>query len=145
MKFLVHNSTHHNTSEYREIKKLAEQFHEKMQQQPLQDGAPSRQREGKQKMNPQEEKDIEMEFQDAKRALKAVYDHSESKSSGNEHRKALHVMFEGSWTLRPDASSRPCTEKLRWWHLHQKQCHIASGWRRRLVSTPLTASRAWRA
>jgi hypothetical protein len=99
VKFLVHNSTRHSTSEYREIKKLIEQFCEKMQQQPRQDGAPSRQREGKQKMNLQEEKDVEMEFQDAKRALKAVYGHSESKSSDNEHRKALHVMFGGSWDI----------------------------------------------
>jgi hypothetical protein len=37
----VHNSTCHTTSECREIKKLAEQFREKMQQQ-RQDGAPSR-------------------------------------------------------------------------------------------------------
>jgi hypothetical protein len=47
--------------ECREIKKLAEQFREKMQQ-PCQDGAPSRKWEGKQKVNPQEEKDVEMEF-----------------------------------------------------------------------------------
>jgi uncharacterized protein (DUF4415 family) len=62
----VHNSTRHTTSECRKIKKLTEQFHEKMQQQQRQDGAPSRQREGKQKVNLKEEKDAEMEFQDAK-------------------------------------------------------------------------------
>jgi hypothetical protein len=67
-----------------------------MQQQPRQDGTPSRQWEGKQKMNPHEEKDIEMEFQDDKRALKAMYEQSDSESSDNEHRKALHVMFGGS-------------------------------------------------
>jgi hypothetical protein len=50
-------------------------------------------------MDPQEEKDIEMEFQDAKRALKAVYGHSDSESSDNERRKALHVMFGGSWAI----------------------------------------------
>jgi hypothetical protein len=38
----------------------------------------------------------EMEFQDAKRALKAVYGNSDSESSGNERRKTLHVMFRGS-------------------------------------------------
>jgi hypothetical protein len=46
----VHNSTRHITSECREIKKLVEQFREKMQQQSRQDGAPSRQREEKQKI-----------------------------------------------------------------------------------------------
>jgi hypothetical protein len=40
-----------------------------------------------------------MEFQDAKRALKAVYGHSDSESSDNEHRKALHIMFSGSWDI----------------------------------------------
>jgi hypothetical protein len=47
----------------------------------------------------QEEKDIKMEFQDAKRALKAVYGHSDSESSDNERRKTLHVMFGGSWAI----------------------------------------------
>jgi hypothetical protein len=68
-------------------------------QQHHQDGAPSCQREGKQKVDPQKEKDVEMEFQDARRALKAVYGHSDSESSDNEHRKALHVMFGGSWGI----------------------------------------------
>jgi hypothetical protein len=81
-----------------EIKKLVKQFREKMQQQ-HQNGVPSRQREGKQKVDPQEKKDIEMEFQDARRALKAVYGHSDSESSHNKRRKALHVMFEGSWGI----------------------------------------------
>jgi hypothetical protein len=94
----VHNSMRHTASEYQEIKKRAEQFHEKMQQQ-RQDGAPSHQREGKQKVDSLEEKDVEMEFQDAKRALKAVYGHSDSESSDNEHRKMLHVMFGGSWAI----------------------------------------------
>jgi hypothetical protein len=49
-KFPVHNSTRHTASECREIKKLEEQFCEKMQQQ-RQDGAPSRQWEGKQKVD----------------------------------------------------------------------------------------------
>jgi hypothetical protein len=93
MKCPVHNSTRHTVAECREIKKLAEQFHEKMQQR--QDGTPSRQREGKQKVNSQEEKDKEMEFQYTKRALKAVYGHSDSESSDNERRKTLHVMFRG--------------------------------------------------
>jgi hypothetical protein len=57
----VHNSTCHNTSECREIKKLVEQFCEK-QQQLCQEGTPSHQREGKQKVNPEEEKDEEMAF-----------------------------------------------------------------------------------
>jgi hypothetical protein len=67
----MHNFTRHTTAECREIKKLAEQFHEKMQQQ-RQDGGPSRQREGKQKVDSQEEKDAEMEFQDAKRLSMAT-------------------------------------------------------------------------
>jgi hypothetical protein len=60
---------------------------------------PSRQREGKQKVDCQEEKDAEMEFQDTKRALKAIYGHSDSESSDNERRKTLHVMFGGSWAI----------------------------------------------
>jgi hypothetical protein len=87
----------HTATECQEIKNLAEQFREKMQQR--QDGAPSRQREGKQNVNSQEQKDAEMEFQDAKRALKAVYGHSDSESSDNECRKTLHVMFGGSWAI----------------------------------------------
>jgi hypothetical protein len=47
----VHNSTLHSASECREIKKLMEQFCEKMQQQ-RQDGMPSPQWEGKQKVDP---------------------------------------------------------------------------------------------
>jgi hypothetical protein len=93
----VHNSTRHTAAECREIKKLAEQFREKMQQR--QDGVPSRQWEGKQKVDSQEQKDAEMEFQDAKRALKAIYGHSDSESSDNERRKTLHVMFGGSWAI----------------------------------------------
>jgi hypothetical protein len=46
----VHNSTRHTAAECRKIKKLVEQFCETMQQQ-RQDGAPSRQREGKQKVD----------------------------------------------------------------------------------------------
>jgi hypothetical protein len=99
---------HHTASECREIKKLAEQFCEKMQQQ-RQDGAPSRQWEGKQKVDSQEEKDAEMEFQNAKRALKAIYGHSDSESSDNERRKMLHVMFGGSWAI----TSRHAIKTLR--------------------------------
>jgi hypothetical protein len=45
---------HHTASECREIKKLTEQFCEKMQQQQRHNGAPSRQREDKQKVDSQE-------------------------------------------------------------------------------------------
>jgi hypothetical protein len=48
----VHNSMRHSMLECREIKKLAEQFCDKMQQQQCQDGTSSRQPEGKQKMDP---------------------------------------------------------------------------------------------
>jgi hypothetical protein len=40
-----------------------------------------------------------MEFQDAKRAMKAVYGHSNSESSDNECHKVLHIMFGGSWDI----------------------------------------------
>jgi hypothetical protein len=50
-------------------------------------------------VDPHEEKDEEMEFQNAKRALKAIYGHSNSKSSDNEHHKVLHLMFGGSWDV----------------------------------------------
>jgi hypothetical protein len=84
----VHNSTRHTASECREIKKLAKQFREKMQQQSCQDGAPSCRWEGKQKVDKREEEE-EMEFQNAKRALKAVYGNSDSESSSNESRKSM--------------------------------------------------------
>jgi hypothetical protein len=93
----VHNSMRHTAAECREIQKLVKQFRQKMQQR--QDGAPSCQREGKQKVDSQVEKDVEMEFQDAKRALKAFHGHSDSESSDNEHRKMLHIMFRGSWAI----------------------------------------------
>jgi hypothetical protein len=51
----VHNSTCHNTEECREIKKLVEQYREQRKQQ-CGDGVPSRQREGKQKADPEEDK-----------------------------------------------------------------------------------------
>jgi hypothetical protein len=60
-------------------------------------------------VDPQDEKDIEMEFQNASRALKIVYDHSDSESSDNECRKALHVMVGGSW----DITSRRIVKTLR--------------------------------
>jgi hypothetical protein len=104
----VHNSTCHTALDYREIKKLAGQFRDKMQQQ-CQDSVPSCQWEGKQKADPQEEKDVEMEFQDARRALKVVYGYFDSESSDNERRKALHVMFGGSW----DITSRRIIKTLR--------------------------------
>jgi hypothetical protein len=50
-------------------------------------------------MDSQEEKDVEMEFQDARKVLKAVYGHSDSESVDNECRKALHVMFGSSWDI----------------------------------------------
>jgi hypothetical protein len=116
-KCLVHNSTRHTVSECQEIKKLAELFCEKMQQQ-RQDDVPSCQRVGKQKVDSQEEKDAEMEFQDPKRALKAVYGHSDSEPSDNECRKMLHVMFRVPGPSRPGVSSRHCAERL--WRRRQR-------------------------
>jgi hypothetical protein len=40
--------------------------------------------------------DEEMEFQDTKRVLKAIYGHSDSESSAGKHCKMLHIMFKGS-------------------------------------------------
>jgi hypothetical protein len=40
-----------------------------------------------------------MEFQNAKRVIKVIYDHSDSKSSDNEHRKQLHIIYDGSWDI----------------------------------------------
>jgi hypothetical protein len=62
-----------------------------------------------QKVDSQEEKDAEMEFQDAKRALKAIYGHSDSEFSDNGHRKTLHVMFRGSLAI----TSRHVVKTLR--------------------------------
>jgi hypothetical protein len=95
----VHNSRRHSIEECRKIKKLIEQFREQVKQQPRQEGAPSHQREGKQKVNPEAKKEEEMEFQNTKRALKAVYGHSKSDSSTDERRKTLHIMYGGSWDI----------------------------------------------
>jgi hypothetical protein len=57
----VHNSTSHNVEECREIKKLVEQYHDQLKQQ-RGDGVPSRQREGKQNANPEEDKEDGMGF-----------------------------------------------------------------------------------
>jgi hypothetical protein len=57
----------------------------------------SRQWEGKQKVDPEEENDGDLGFHKAKKDLKAVYGHSDSESSDNKHRKMLYVMFGGSW------------------------------------------------
>jgi flagellar hook assembly protein FlgD len=50
-------------------------------QQLCQEGAPSRQWDGKQKVDPEVKKEEKIETHNAKRALKAVYDHSDSNSS----------------------------------------------------------------
>jgi hypothetical protein len=94
----VHNSTRHNAEECREIKKLTEQYREQLKQQ-RGEGAPSRQREGKQKADPEEDKEDEMGFQKSKRDLKAIYGHSDAESSDNERRKTLYIMFGGSWYI----------------------------------------------
>jgi hypothetical protein len=94
----VHNSMHHNTEECREIKKLTEHYHEQLKQQ-CNNGVPSRQREGKQEEDPEEDKEDGLGFQKAKRDLRVVYGHSDSKSSDNERRKTLYVMFGGSWDI----------------------------------------------
>jgi hypothetical protein len=50
-------------------------------------------------VDPEEDKEEEIEFQDAMRALRAVYSHSDSNSSTDECHKALHVMYRGSWDI----------------------------------------------
>jgi hypothetical protein len=50
-------------------------------------------------VDPEEDKDEEMEFQNAKRALKAVYDHSGFDSSTDEYHKMLHAMYGSSWEI----------------------------------------------
>jgi hypothetical protein len=87
-----------STEECREIKKLTEQYHEQLKQQ-RGNGTPSRQREGKQKVDPEEDKEDRMGFQKAKRVHKAIYDHTDSESSNNEHHMMLYVMFRGSWDI----------------------------------------------
>jgi hypothetical protein len=67
----------HSTEECREIKRLAEQYREQLKQQ-RDDDMPSHQQEGKQKVDPEEDKDDGLGFQKAKRDLKAVYGHSDS-------------------------------------------------------------------
>jgi hypothetical protein len=80
-------------------------------------------------MNPHEEKDIDMEFQDVKRALKAIYGHSDSECSNNEKLCSM-LCSEVLGTSRQGASSRPCAKKLQRWPQHRKQRWTASGWRR---------------
>jgi hypothetical protein len=87
----------HNTEECRKIKKLMKQYHEQLKQR--EDGTPSHQREGKQKVDPKVDKDGDLGFQRAKRDLKAIYGHSDFESSNNEHCKMLYVMFGGSWGI----------------------------------------------
>jgi hypothetical protein len=97
----VHNSKHHNIEEYREIKKLVERFCEQQKLQLRHDDTPPQQQEGKQQVVDEEdkEKDEEMAFQDAKRALKAIYSHSDSNSSTNERHKQLYILYSGSWDI----------------------------------------------
>jgi hypothetical protein len=106
----AHNSKCHSTEECREIKKLAEQFHEQQKLQPCHDGTPPQQWEGNHQVVQEDDKDEEMAFQDAKRALKAIYDHSNSNSSTDERRKQLHVMYDDSW----DITSMRAIKTLRW-------------------------------
>jgi hypothetical protein len=40
-----------------------------------------------------------MDFQNTKWTIKVVYGHSDSESSDNEHRKQLHIMYDGSWDI----------------------------------------------
>jgi hypothetical protein len=83
--------------------KLVEQHREQLKQQ-HNDGAPSHQREGKQKEDPEEDKEDGLGFQKVKRDLRAVYDHFD-----NERHKTMYVMFGDSW----DMTSRRIIKNLR--------------------------------
>jgi hypothetical protein len=85
----VHNSRRHSTEKCREIKKSHGAI-------PRAAEASTTPWEGKQQAAPEGNKKEEMEFQDAKRVLKAIYGHSDSDSSTNERRKQLHIMYDGS-------------------------------------------------
>jgi hypothetical protein len=50
-------------------------------------------------VDPEDNKDEEMEYKDTKKVVKVVYDHFDSDSSTDEHRKTLHVMYAGSWDI----------------------------------------------
>jgi hypothetical protein len=47
-------------------------------------------------VDPKEDKDDGLRFQKARKDLKAIYDHFDSKYSDNERCKMLYIMFEGS-------------------------------------------------
>jgi hypothetical protein len=67
-----------------------------------------------------------MELQDARRALKVIYSHSDSESSDNERSMSCP---EVPGTSRPDASLKPCAERLWMRRQHREQHHTASGWK----------------
>jgi hypothetical protein len=126
----VHISVCHNARECREIKKLTAQYREQLkQQQQREDGAPSLQQEGKQKVDPGVDKDDDLGFQQAKRDLKAVYDHSGSESSDNEHLRCSTSCSGALGTSPPNASSKPYVGRWRQPRLPQRWCCTASGWR----------------
>jgi hypothetical protein len=56
-------------------------------------------------VDPKVDKDEEMDFQDAKRTLNSIYDHSDSESSADKHRKVLHIMFGAPGRFPPITSS----------------------------------------
>jgi hypothetical protein len=90
-KLPVHNFTRHTASKCREIKKLAEQFREKITNNSAKMVRPS--------ASGREAEGARLEFQDARRPLKAAYGNSDSESSDNECRKVLHIIFGGSWNI----------------------------------------------
>jgi hypothetical protein len=50
-------------------------------------------------VDPKEDKDDGLGFQNARRDLKAIYDHFNSESSDNERCKTLYIMFGGAWDI----------------------------------------------
>jgi hypothetical protein len=89
----VHNSRCHITDECREIKKIVKQLHEQQKKQSCHNGTPPRQWAGMQHIAREGDDEEEMEFQNAKRAIKVIYDHSDFESSDNERRGMLHVIY----------------------------------------------------
>jgi hypothetical protein len=50
-------------------------------------------------VDPEDDKDEELGFQNTTRALKAIYGHSDRNSSTDEGRKMLHIMYGCSWDM----------------------------------------------
>jgi hypothetical protein len=93
--------------------------------------------------DPEEDMEDIMGFHKAKRDLKAIYDHSNSESSDNEHCKMLYVMFGGSLGITSHCIVKNLCRGVAAAASAPMAAHTIGGWRRRSALTPLTALRAW--